>query len=179
MIIAPRHINRVENEILPLIKRDFKIQLRTDSQDDQIKDSTEVYILNTIGELVNFYKKTHIAFVGGSLVENIGGHNIFEAAINSNVILHGPFMSNQFEMKLAFKNSAYEVKNAEEIFSIVKSLIFDRQQMIDVMENTFNQAQSLNNSIVKETIGLFEKDFSKIKNTKKRIKNKTICLGFP
>lgn len=158
LIIAPRHINRVKTEIIPLIGN-YKYQLRSRYKDQKINDDTEIYILDTIGELNDFYKKSHIAIVGGSFLDNtIGGHNIFEAGIAKNIIMHGPYMSNQFDMKLAFKDLAYEVKNSKELTEAIKNLICNKNDMIDVANKTYDLALSLNNTIVSDTIGLIKKD---------------------
>lgn len=158
LIIAPRHVDRVKHEIIPLLK-EYNYQLRSKSKNLEINDSTEVYVLDTIGELTDFYKKSHIAIIGGSFLDNkIGGHNIFEAGIAKNIIIHGPYMSNQFEMKLAFKDLAYEVKDSKELTETIKNLICNKNNMINIANKTYDMALSLNNSIVSDTIGLIKKD---------------------
>ncbi len=49
----------------------------------------QVLLLDTLGELVDFYAAGDVAFVGGSLVR-IGGHNLLEPAALGRPILTGP-----------------------------------------------------------------------------------------
>jgi len=52
-----------------------------------------VLILDTIGELNNFYDAADIVFIGGSMVKR-GGHNIIEPASFKKPVLFGPHMFN-------------------------------------------------------------------------------------
>ena len=49
----------------------------------------EVLLLDTLGELLDFYAAADVAFVGGSLVA-VGGHNLLEPAALGVPILTGP-----------------------------------------------------------------------------------------
>ncbi len=88
-IIAPRHPSRGE-EIKALAK-DLEVALRSKQQ--SIKDSTDIYIADTIGELGVFYRLVGIVFMGGSLVEH-GGQNPLEAARLNTALLSGPYTKN-------------------------------------------------------------------------------------
>ena len=64
--------------------------------DDEVDASVgarDVVVVDTIGELRNFYAAADIAFVGGSLYyrgSNKGGHNLMEPAILGLPVLFGP-----------------------------------------------------------------------------------------
>jgi 3-deoxy-D-manno-octulosonic-acid transferase len=62
-----------------------------------------VFILDSIGELNNFYAIADIVFIGGSLVK-IGGHNILEPAVFAKPILFGPQMFNFRDIAELFLN---------------------------------------------------------------------------
>ena len=51
--------------------------------------STEVFLVDKLGELLAFYAAADVAFVGGSLVP-IGGHNLLEPASLGLPVLAGP-----------------------------------------------------------------------------------------
>ena len=53
-----------------------------------------VLVVNSLGVLGDWYTLADVAFVGGSLVDGIGGHNVLEPAMLGCVALHGPFMHN-------------------------------------------------------------------------------------
>ena len=83
-IIAPRHLERVE-EIENLIKeRGFSYKKRSESN---VVD-TDVYILDTIGELKGAYKYGDLVFVGGTIAD-VGGHNVLEPACLGKKVLVG------------------------------------------------------------------------------------------
>ena len=67
-------------------------------------------------------------------------------------------MSNQFDMKLSYKELAYEVKDSNELTETIKNLICNKKNMIDIADKTFEISLSLNKSIVSDTIGLIKKN---------------------
>lgn len=90
LVIAPRHTARAD-EIAELVRsRDLKPRLRTDAGRRITED---VLIVDTVGELLNFYVLGVLAFVGGSLVKR-GGHNPVEPASVGKAVLYGPHMDN-------------------------------------------------------------------------------------
>ena len=74
LIIIPRHINRSKN----ITKICEKYNLAIRSANDKITNKTQIYLVDTMNELGIFYKLCNFTFIGGSL-ENIGGHNPYEA----------------------------------------------------------------------------------------------------
>jgi len=160
LVLVPRHITRVQGEILPIIKK-YPLEYQLHSNSKKIKDSTDVYIVDTFGELNNFYKKSKIAFVGGSLVNHVGGHNIFEAAIRKNVILHGPFMANQMEMRILFKDCSFEVSDADELYKTLKKLICDKDLTEEMASTALKIANESNEHVIGEAMQLINKNFFK------------------
>ena len=53
----------------------------------------DVFVVDTLGELLPFYACADVAFVGGSLVD-IGGHNLLEPAAVGTAIVTGPELHN-------------------------------------------------------------------------------------
>jgi len=158
LVLVPRHITRVQSDILPIMKK-YSFDFQIHSTAKKIKDSTDIYIVDTFGELNNFYKKSRISFIGGSLVNNIGGHNIFEAAIRKNVIIHGPFMANQMEMKILFKDCSFEISNADELYITLKKLICDRDLTEELASITLKIALDSNKHVIREAMQLINKNF--------------------
>jgi 3-deoxy-D-manno-octulosonic-acid transferase len=54
---------------------------------------TQIFIIDTLGELTGFMPCADVVFVGGSL-QAIGGHNVMEPAAYGKPILVGPYTSN-------------------------------------------------------------------------------------
>ncbi len=97
-ILAPRHPVRGETIAAALRREGLGVARR--SLGEPIGPQTDIYLVDTLGELGLFYRLAGIAFVGGSLVDR-GGHNPFEAARLDCAVLHGPFMGNCVAMAAA------------------------------------------------------------------------------
>ena len=78
-VVVPRHPERFED----VFQITQKLQLTTQrrSLQQQIEANTQVYLADTMGELWTWYALSQVAFVGGSLNEPGGGHNILEPLV--------------------------------------------------------------------------------------------------
>ena len=123
-IIAPRHPNRGE-EIAAIVK-EAGLRVARRSLGDSIKDDTDIYIADTLGELGLFYRLSDIAFVGGSITPK-GGHNPLEPARLSAAILHGPetfnFVDTYRDLRRA--GGAALVRNDREMATAIRRLLSD------------------------------------------------------
>lgn len=77
LLWAPRHPERFESVTELLDKEAW--QIRNRREHDVPDCDTDVFIINTLGELLAFYACADVAFVGGSF-QAIGGHNLLEPA---------------------------------------------------------------------------------------------------
>jgi len=86
--------------------------------------SKTVFILDIIGELMNYYNIADIVFVGGSLVKK-GGHNILEPAGAGKPVLIGPHTFNFRDIAGAFikKDACVLVHDREELLLRIKELL--------------------------------------------------------
>ena len=92
-----------------------------------------VFILDTIGQLNDFYAIADVVFVGGSLVKS-GGHNILEPAAKGKAVLFGPYMFNFRDIADLFlrNQAAILVENQEELknkLSFLLSRQAERQKL--------------------------------------------------
>ena len=87
LIMVPRHPNRFA-DVAEWLARSAVAFVRR-SQGVPAAAGTEVLLVDTLGELLDFYAAGDVAFVGGSLVP-IGGHNLLEPAVLGKPILTGP-----------------------------------------------------------------------------------------
>ncbi len=93
LVIAPRHPNRFGDVAAQLVSRGVRFVRRSQTPVAGALEEAEVLLLDTLGELLDFYAAADVAFVGGSLVP-IGGHNLLEPAALGLPILTGPNNSN-------------------------------------------------------------------------------------
>ena len=91
LLWAPRHPERFRAVAERAQAAGFVVATR--SVDGWPTAATEVFVLDTLGELVRFYACAGIAFVGGSL-QPVGGHNLLEPAATGTAILSGPHLHN-------------------------------------------------------------------------------------
>jgi len=124
LILAPRNPDRA-NEICTLAKQhDLTIMLR--SQNKQA--TTDILLIDTIGELVSFYALSDIAFLGGSLVTE-GGHNPIEPAIFGIPVLFGPHMQDFQEIatSLIKERGGEQVKDSETLKHTLGPLLLSEE----------------------------------------------------
>lgn len=118
LILVPRHPERFA-KITQILKEDNWIYSKK-SDDQDIPESCQVLLIDTIGELLFFYACSDVAFVGGSLLP-LGGHNLLEPAAIGLPIITGAHTFNQKEMtdRLAQVNALRIVHNANSLSSDV------------------------------------------------------------
>lgn len=132
MVLAPRHPERFSEVEKLLRESSFSFERKTRLPADQYFQK-DVLLLDTVGELAEFFDAADVAFVGGSLVE-VGGHNILEPARCRKPVLFGPYMENFKTMAEGMKRNggAIEVHGAEDLARVLTELLSDsqgRQQM--------------------------------------------------
>lgn len=121
LIIAPRHPNRSAKIETTLRTITNKLSVR--SKNEPIRNETQIYLADTLGELQSLMKGADIVFMGGSLVPK-GGHNIIEPARLGKAIIFGGFMDN-FKEEATFlinKEAAIQVDNIDILIEIIGRL---------------------------------------------------------
>jgi 3-deoxy-D-manno-octulosonic-acid transferase len=94
LILVPRHPNRFDM-VAKMAESQFVTARR--SQQQLVMPGTQVYLADTMGELLLMYAVADVAFVAGSLVPR-GGHNMLEAAALGKPLLTGPHLFNFAEI---------------------------------------------------------------------------------
>ena len=110
LVLAPRHPERFAD----VHKLCEQLHLSVVTRNSQLACSpeTDIFLLNTLGELKLFYAAADLAFIGGSLVP-IGGHNVLEAAAAGVPALFGPYMGNFKLIADGMVNAAAAVQCAD------------------------------------------------------------------
>jgi len=91
LVLAPRRSERA-GEVLTLA-RGRRVRLRSAGEGAALR-AGEVLVLDTLGELPALWPRASVAFVGGTLVRGVGGHNLIEPAQHARLVLHGPHCEN-------------------------------------------------------------------------------------
>ncbi len=117
-VIAIRHPNRA-NDILEFCKNsNISATTYTNSESKESIDE-EVYIIDKIGCLGDFFENIKIVFVGGSLVPNIGGHNFLEPLNFDCNVATGPYIDNFRDIYPEVQNMCKILKNKNETYEFV------------------------------------------------------------
>src|SRR6266700_8336 len=101
MVLAPRHPERFD-KVANLVTSMNLSLVRRSSWNDGCAITSNVFLLDTVGELASVYALADLAFVGGSLVPT-GGHNILEPAQYGLAIMVGPHTFNFREIVRIFE----------------------------------------------------------------------------
>jgi 3-deoxy-D-manno-octulosonic-acid transferase len=125
MVLAPRHPERFAEVEKLLTGSPFGFQRRSQVNGGQLFEK-DILLLDTVGELADFFAVADIAFVGGSLID-AGGHNILEPARYHKPVLFGPNMSNfqSIAEQMKQNGAAIEVGDANDLTQALVSLLAD------------------------------------------------------
>ncbi|MBT7276337.1 MAG: hypothetical protein HN886_07780, partial [Woeseiaceae bacterium] len=126
LILVPRHPERF-NKVKQLLNlQGYNFTSRTEYK--SVPENNEIFLGDTMGELLLFYAASDVAFVGGSMVP-IGGHNLFEPASLGLPIITGKHMFSQKDMTDLFikRNAVDIVSNENELASKVIYYIQNKQ----------------------------------------------------
>jgi len=118
-IIAPRHPQRGPEVEALAEANDVAVSRRAAGGSPE--RNVDLYVADTVNELGLFYRLSQVAFLGGSLVEGIGGHNPIEPAKLGCALLHGPHVHNAVEIFAAFDRDggSREVADAQALAGAV------------------------------------------------------------
>ncbi|MBB1466579.1 lipid IV(A) 3-deoxy-D-manno-octulosonic acid transferase [Vibrio sp. SG41-7] len=103
LIIVPRHPERF-NSVFELCQAQGFETVRRTSQSSQ-SESTQVYLGDTMGEMLILIGAADICFMGGSLIgDKVGGHNVLEPAALGVPVITGPSYYNFTEIVVMLQN---------------------------------------------------------------------------
>jgi 3-deoxy-D-manno-octulosonic-acid transferase len=124
LVLAPRHPQRFDAVADCIASLSLGFVRR--SQAAEASPASAVLLLDTLGELMDFYAACDVAFVGGSLVA-VGGHNLLEPAALGLPILTGPhqFNSPQVARALRERQAVTIVHSAAELGDALIHLLSD------------------------------------------------------
>jgi 3-deoxy-D-manno-octulosonic-acid transferase len=130
IFLAPRHIKRVKEVSELLRKNNIDFRLRTE------KEEARVVVLDTMGELKNFYKKALVSIVGGSFVKGYGGHNIVEPVSVGSYVLYGVYVEKIEDIANVLETMGLGFRvNKENIIDTLKSCLenpLDDKRLLDL-----------------------------------------------
>ena len=159
LLLAPRHIERVESVEAMIRARGLAVQRRsTIGQAGALQPiGARVLLLDSRGELPAIYREAVVAFVGGTLVP-IGGHNLLEPAQGAKPVLFGPHTDHCAEIAdlLIQAGGGYRVSHQEDLTRQVIALFSDEEQR-ERMGRSARQVVEQNQGALDQTLEAIEK----------------------
>ncbi len=127
LILVPRHPERFDDVAEQCVRAGFSICRRSTAA--LPAKSADVFLGDTVGELMSFYAAADVAFIGGSLMD-IGGHNPLEAVALGLPVLTGPQTYNfeQIYIDLFNSGAAKKIGNAQALASELKGLLLSSER---------------------------------------------------
>ncbi|WP_261834509.1 lipid IV(A) 3-deoxy-D-manno-octulosonic acid transferase [Vibrio ishigakensis] len=155
LILVPRHPERF-NDVIELSKG---MQLKTIARTSKrtVTSDTQVYVADTMGEMLLLIESADICFMAGSLVgDKVGGHNLLEPAALGKPMLNGPSYFNFTDIanQLLDKQSVMICADSDEIANQLQ-LLFKNKNLREKMG-----ANAL--EVVRENQGALEKTLTAI-----------------
>ncbi|MFH4451945.1 lipid IV(A) 3-deoxy-D-manno-octulosonic acid transferase [Vibrio alginolyticus] len=126
LVLVPRHPERFDDVFTLCQQQGFKTVRRTSTH--AVETNTQIYLGDTMGEMLTLMGAADICFMGGSLIgDKVGGHNVLEPAALGVPIINGPSFFNFKEIVHEMKqNSLIKiVKNEDELARAIVALIKD------------------------------------------------------
>ena len=127
-IVVPRHPERFDEVFVETQKLQLRTQRRSLNQ--AIQADTQVYLADSMGELWQWLALSQACFVGGSLNEPGGGHNILEPiALNVPTLLGKNYFNFQTIVdEFAAVDAVKVVENAQQAAQVLVDLVQDLQK---------------------------------------------------
>lgn len=131
LVIIPRHPERFDEVYQLACDYQFIVQRRSENQ--PIREGTQLWLGDSMGELFAYYQMADVVFVGGSL-QPLGSHSLIEPAAVGRPIIFGPSTFNfakASQLALA-AGAARQVTSAEELIDTLielQSTEYTRRQM--------------------------------------------------
>lgn len=124
LLLVPRHPERFAAVAGLCRQSGWRVAARSEHRSRQA--DIDIFLGDTLGELLLFYAGADVAFVGGSLVPT-GGHNVLEPALLGLPVLFGPHMFNFTEISrhLLEAEAAFQVNDARELADQAGCLFID------------------------------------------------------
>lgn len=156
LILVPRHPDRFD-QVYELAKQNNFHTARR-SLNETCTAEMQIYLGDTMGELILLYAVADVVFVAGSFAQ-IGGHNILEPAALHKPIITGPVLFNFAEISRMLLNAKgmVIVHDASELEEKVDHFFKDENDRKITGENACQ--------VVKNNRGALQKQFELIKAT--------------
>jgi len=158
LLVAPRHVERVPDIVSRLGSSGFAMARRSQTPSAA---SPDILVIDTTGELRDWYACADIVFIGKSLAGR-GGQNPVEAILAGRAVIFGPHMENFAALAhdLIAARGAVQVASARELGETFGKLLGDSRQREQLALNA-NAALAAHRGATLRTAELIESHVAK------------------
>lgn len=126
IIIIPRHPQRFNLVYEQLLSLNYKIALFSKAESKK----GDLFLIDAIGVLSFIYERSDLVILGGSFVENIGGHNLLEPVYSKCPVIVGPHMQTQLGLlKLMHDNKLGIQSSLKDLTSSIYTILYDEKYL--------------------------------------------------
>ncbi len=140
LVIVPRHPERF-NEVAQLCSKQGFLMSRR-SEKTSVSHQTQIWLLDTLGELLPTCALATVVSIGGSFSQ-LGGHNPLEAALFKKPLVVGADMSSFFEVMQQLNNAGGVVQLAnhqnieKNLYTHIEKVLMDEQLQVTLGNNAY------------------------------------------
>ncbi len=119
LVLVPRHPQRFDAVAQMLAQQGMRVQRQ--SQSTTCSPTTQVWLADSMGELMAWFAVVPVVFMGGSLVPQ-GGHNPLEPAQLGAAVISGPHVFN-FQLAFDALQSAQAMQAVQDASGLARSVL--------------------------------------------------------
>ncbi|MDW3190231.1 glycosyltransferase, partial [Vibrio sp. Vb0932] len=137
LILVPRHPERFDDVFALCKKQGFETVRRTEKQ--PAENTTQIYLGDTMGEMLVLIGAADICFMGGSLIgDKVGGHNVLEPAALGIPVVIGSSYYNFTEIVRAMRHqdAIMLIENSQQLSLFITSLLRDDNHRFAISKKT-------------------------------------------
>jgi 3-deoxy-D-manno-octulosonic-acid transferase len=151
LLLIPRHPERFEAVTNAARSRQLSVHRRSNGA---VKNQIQVYVADTMGEMLLLLASADLVIMGGSLIEH-GGHNPIEPAALGKATLIGPYYANFAAIVDTLKDDGAlaVISDLEQMKDVISSYLHDQERRV-VMGRKAQAAVDENRGAVAQLVQL-------------------------
>jgi len=156
LILVPRHPERFDN-VHTLASKEYCFNTIRRSDNQTVSVNTQVYLADTMGEMLMLLGAADLCFMGGSLIgDKVGGHNLLEPAALGIASITGPsyFNFTDITKQLCAADATTIVKDSEQLATTTAALFNDNMKRLTQGQSALKVVRS-NQGAINQTLAEF------------------------
>lgn len=157
LVLVPRHFERAPEVVEILKSRELNFVQRSSIETNS--KSAEILLVDSTGELMDFYASANVVFIGKSLAQNHGGQNPIEPALLGKPIIVGPNMENFPVVMSCFRkaDAILQIEDGEQLLPSVEKLVQDSDFALSMGVRAANLVES-QRGVMRKTVQLLSRE---------------------